>query len=230
MTQEKPKPARRVSDVPEPPSRTASHLRVRSVQRRSEPDFPGVSAPSTLPPPPFQHEASVVALEWWLDAHMALASQLLWVRQMLDGVPSAGPHGEAVRQLIDLTENVRDALYELYCDAADDRMSRLVGRGAALELHVRGSYAWCVRVVGLLATVTSGLRTVAGPDWAAAKRGFQQASARYPAPPGSLRDAVRSLPLDFASPIEPLRNLPQDLEQLFTAMGELHDGLAKRLG
>jgi hypothetical protein len=171
----------------------------------------------------------VPALEWWLDAHMALASQLLWLRQMLDAVPSPGAHAEAVNQLIDCTENVRDALYELYCDAADDRMSRLVGRGAALELHVRGSYAWCVRVVGLLATLTNGLRTPAGPDWGTAKRGFRQASERYPGPPESLRDVVRSLPIDFASPIEPLRNLPQDLEQLFGAMGELHAGLGKRL-
>jgi hypothetical protein len=182
-----------------------------------------------LRPPPFESETSVQALEWWLDAHMALASQLLWLRQMLESVPAPGAHREAVGQLIDCTENVRDALYELYCDAADDRISRLVGRGAALELHVRGSYAWCVRVVGLLATVTNGLRTPAGPDWAAAKRGFWQASDRYPGPPEALREAVRTLPIDFASPIEPLRNLPADLEQLFDTMGELHAGLGKRL-
>ena len=52
---------------------------------------------------------------------------------------------------------------------------------------------------------------------------------RYPAPQDALCAAVRGLSIDFASPIEPLRNLPQDLEQLFAAMGELHAALGKRL-
>jgi hypothetical protein len=212
------------------PSRTASHTRFKSLLQRSDTTGPGSSAPSTLPPPPFQSEAAVVGLEWWLDAHMALAAELLCLEQLVDAMPEAGAHGETIRRLTANAEAVRDALYELYCDAADDRMAPLLGRGAALEMHVRGSYAWCARVVGLLATVTNGLRDEAGQDWAAVKAGYRESVDRFVAPPEALREGARALPIDFTSPIEPLRNLPQDLEQLFASMLELQTTLTKRFG
>lgn len=217
-----------------PSPRSESHTRFKApIAQRSDGIPPGSGAPSTLPPPPFERETAVPALEWWLDAHMALASELLWLEQLLDSVPptsgrSGGAHGDTVRQLVACTEAVRDALYELYCDAADDRMAHLVGRGAALEKHVRGAYAWCVQVVGLLATVINALRSPAGPDWGTAKRAFRQASEQYSGQSEALRASIRILPIDFSSPIEPLRNLPQDLEHLFSAAAELHAALAKR--
>ena len=61
------------------------------------------------------------------------------------------------------------------------------------------------------------------------KKEFQQAAALYPAHRSVLRQAVRGLPIDFTSPIEPLRNLPQDLEQLLASTEELHAVLQKRL-
>ena len=211
-----------------PASRTESHTRFKSPQQRIDDERSG--APSTLPPPPFESEAAVVGLEWWLDAHMALASQLLWLQQLLDTVPAGGAHAETVRQLVGRTEAVRDALYELYCDAADDRVAPLMGRGAALERYVRGSYAWCVLVVGLLAMVTNGLRWPAGPDWAAAKRGYRQANEQFQVADEALRVAVEALPIERSSPVEPLRNLAHDLEQLFASGAELQKALASRFG
>jgi hypothetical protein len=205
--------------------RTASHTRLL----RADPDAPqGATAPSTLPPPPFASETSVVGLEWWLDAHMGLASGLLWLEQLLETVPDGDAHAETVRRLAAHTEAVRDALYDLYCDAADDRIAPLVGPGTPLEQHVRGSYGWCVRVVGLLATVTNGLRAESRPDWAIAKAEFRSATEHYPFVPPALRDGVLSLPIDFTSPIEPLRNLPADLDELIASMAELQSMLAKR--
>jgi hypothetical protein len=161
---------------------------------------------------------------------MALASELLWLEQLLVAGTEASAHLETVRGLMEQTEAVRDALYELYCDAADDRMATLVAPGATLEVHVRKSYAWCTRVVGLLAAITSGLRAPqrTGPDWAAAKACFREASALYAEPAGTLGQAVSALPIDFTSPIEPLRNLSRDLEQLLRAKGELQAALSKR--
>lgn len=208
---------------PAAPPRSSSYTRLRLDDPASE-----SRAPSTLPPPPFWNETSVAGLEWWLDAHMGLASGLLWVAHLLDTVEEGGAHAETVRRLVAHADGVRDALYELYCDAADGRITPLVGRGAALEHYVRGSYAWCVRVVGLLATVTNGLRTEPGPDWAVAKAEFRASTAHYPTVPPTLRDLLRSLPIDFASPTEPLRNLPLDLEQLVAAMVELEATLANR--
>jgi hypothetical protein len=227
MVTPKAKPAREPSS---PGVRPESHTRFKSPLQRSEGSGPRSRAPSTLPPPPFESEAAVPALEWWLDAHMALASELLWLEQLLEAVPPASgvAHAETVRHLVTRTEAVRDALYELYCDAADERMAALVGRTAALEVYVRGAYAWCVHVVGLLAAVINGLRSPVGPDWASAKRTYRQATERYTPPSEPLLQAVRALPIDFTSPIEPLRNLPQDLEQLFDAAADLHATLAKR--
>ena len=224
MVKRKDKPLGDESKRPVHDHRTASYTRLLRVDTEAS----GAGAPSTLPPPPFQSETSVVGLEWWLDAHMGLASGLLWLAQLLDTVPEGDAHADTVRRLGAHVEAVRDALYELYCDAADDRIAPLTGPGAALEQHVRGSYAWCVRVVGLLATVTNGLRAETRPDLVIAKAEFRAATSHYPATPPSLRDAVQALPVDFTSPIEPLRNLPHDLERLIEATEELQAMLAKR--
>jgi hypothetical protein len=163
---------------------------------------------------------------------MGLASELLWLEQLLEGVADAGPHLGTIQRLVSYVEAVRDALYELYCDAADERLMPLLAGEAPLESLVRLSYAWCKSVVGLLAAITYDLRGrgEAGLDWPAAKAGFREAEALLPKPSAGVRDAVRGLPIDFASPIEPLRNLPQDLEQLFASIEALHSTLAKRFG
>ncbi len=187
---------------------------------------------STLPPPPFGSEAEVPGLEWWLNAHMDLASELLWLEQLLEAMPEGGAHLGTMRRLVSHVEAVRDALYELYCDAADGRMGVLLGAGGVLETRVRLSYAWCRRVVGALASVASGLRSrgEAGPDWAATKSAFRDADRLYPPGADELRAGARSLAIDFGSPIEPLRNLPHDLEQLLASSEELRSTLAKRFG
>jgi hypothetical protein len=210
-------------------SRTSSYTRVKSPLRSADPH-----APSTLPPPPFESEVEVPGLEWWLGAHVGLASELLWLEQLLDTIPEGRAHVETMQRLVAHVEAVRDALYELYCDAADDRVAPLIGQqpGAILEERVRLSYAWCTSVVGVLATVANGLRARGdeGPDWAAAKAAFRHAETLHRAPSSELRDAVRLLRIDFTSPIEPLRNLPHDLDQLFASVEELHTALAKRFG
>lgn len=209
---------------PVPVPRKASHSRLVRV------DKTGARAPSTLPPPPFASETAVRGLEWWLASHMALVSEILWLDQVLDAAPEGNAHADTVRLLVAHAEGVRDALYELYCDAADERLAPLLGPTGALPAQVRGSYAWCTRVVGLLASLTGALRTEAGPDWASVKNEFRQAAATYPSGRSDLREAVRGLPVDYSSPIEPLRNLPQDVEELLSATEELHASLQKRFG
>jgi hypothetical protein len=211
----------------EPEIRPESHTRVRPPRQRNE--GPRAYSPSTLPPPPFESETAVPRLEWWLDAHMALASQILWLRHLLGAVTPGDAHTETVKLLVRQTESVRDALYELYCDAADDRIAPLVKRGGILEAHVRASYAWCVLVVRLLASITTDLRRPAGPDWSAVRRGSRQISSSFPSSSPGLREAIDDLPIDFTSPVEPLRNLGSDIDQLLAATGSLGDSLTKRL-
>lgn len=210
--------------LPAAPRRLSSQSQLRAPLLIEE----GVEAPpsSTLPPPPFQHESAVPELEWWLDGHMALAADLAWLEQLLDGGDD-GPHAETLRQLAGLADGVRDALYELYCDAADRRLSSLVGTGSALEQHVLCSYAWCARVVQLLGVLVHGLRA-GDPDWKAAKAAFQDVAAMYVADSEPVRSSVRALSIDSANPVEPLRNLPGDVEKLFTAIRELEIALEKR--
>ncbi|HEY1693453.1 MAG TPA: hypothetical protein VGG39_14900 [Polyangiaceae bacterium] len=212
------------SRAPALPPRKASYTRLTRIDRGS----PGPGAPSTLPPPPFESEAAVPGLEWWLDAHMALVAEILWLEQLLDAVPEGSAHADTVRRITAHTDTVRDALYELYCDAADERLAPLVGPDGALVPQVRDSYAWCERVVGLLVAVTSALRAEPGPDWTAVKLGFRQAAKIYPSQRSALRQAVRELGVDYTSPVEPLRNLPGDIEQLLSSTEELHVMLQKR--
>jgi len=209
--------------------RTSSHVRFKSpAARRDEPDS---QAPSTLPPPPFESEAQVAELEWWLDAHMALAADVLCIEQLLEATASrANGHADTVGRVLAHVEAVRDALYELYCDAADERIASLVAPGAALEAHVRASYAWCANVVAALKELTSGLRSPGGPDWAAVKGRYRAAAAAWRDAPPSLREAVASLSLDYGSPVEPLRHLPPHLDELFAAAATLREALDKRFG
>ena len=110
-------------------SRTTSHLRFKSPSRRDEgatdsASWMGGFTPSTLPPAPFEHEADVSGHEWWLDAHMNAAANILCLEQLVDVVMDSADvlALERVRALIARLGDVRDALYELYCDAADPRM------------------------------------------------------------------------------------------------------------
>ena len=161
---------------------------------------------------------------------MGLASGLAWLEQLLDTAPEGDAHAETVRTLAAHAEAVRDALYELYCDAADDRrLAPLVAPGTLLERQVAGSY-WLVRPRG--GTPRHGdqrvARAAAGPDWAAAKAEFR--SRRSTTRSRSRRCGRSSwrLDVDFTSPIEPLRNLPAHLDELFAATEELQSTLATR--
>jgi hypothetical protein len=214
-----------------------SHGRLRAFLQRTDAES-GAQGPNTLPPPPFENEASVQGLEWWLDAHMSLASELVWLEQNsdagVDGPPSSGQregHFEALRSLAEQASDVRDALYELYCDAADPRLSVLLApdaAGAPLEAYVRTSYDWCGRVVKLLGRITTDLRAPGGPDWNVAKSAFREAARHYPGDGDAARTAVQGLPIDYSIPVEPLRHLPSNLEQLLESAAELQSRLAKR--
>lgn len=210
------------------PNRTSSYTRFKSpIQRQGEAPEGG-HAPSTLPPPPFEHETQVAGLEWWLDAHMGLASGLAWLDQLLDGGGTTGAFAATVRGLAAQAEGVRDALYELYCDAADERLRDWTRSGTPFEAQVRGSYAWCSSVVALLGAITNALRGEGGPDWSAARALFRDVERKYARPEPGLKEALGALQIDTGNPVEPLRNLPQDLGRLFVESEALQGALAAR--
>jgi hypothetical protein len=167
---------------------------------------------------------------------MNLASSLLWLEQHYgDGTepPSSRKtdgHFEAMRVMVTEAGAVRDSLYELYCDAPDSRLEPLVSAGGTLEKYVRASYLWCEGIAALLAGLSAELRAGATPSWTAAKAAYREASVIYPGTGDTVLDAVKALGIDFTSPVEPLRGLLNDLEQLLRAMHRMHDGLAKRFG
>jgi hypothetical protein len=223
------------SAPPESKRAPQSGTRVKAILQRSEPHL---RAPSTLPPPPFETEAEVPGLEWWLGAHMALAADLLCLPLVADllclpPLVESGPeaheaHAMAVRQLSQLCDAVRDALYELYCDAADPRAAELSGLLAALEPPVRDTYAWCASVVAFLTWIAGELRSETGLDWSAAKVRYRELAAKRPQADDRPRALVASSPIDFASPVEPLRNLLANLDNLAAAISALDEALSKR--
>ncbi len=218
-----------------PPARPPSQGRLRAIIQRND-AAPGSQGPSTLPPPPFGSEAEVPGLEWWLAAHMNLASALLGLEQHYgDGIepPSSrrtDGHFEAMRAMVTEAGGVRDSLYELYCDAPDPRLEKLVAAGGTLEAYVRASYQWCDGVAALLGRLSAELRAGATPSWTEAKAAYRETSAVYPGAGTAVREAVKALGIDFTSPVEPLRGLLHDLDQLLSAMNRMHESLAKRFG
>jgi hypothetical protein len=167
---------------------------------------------------------------------MNLASSLLWLEQHYgDGTepPSSRKtdgHFEAIRGMVADATGVRDSLYELYCDAPDMRLEKLVAPGGVVESYVRKSYIWCEAVAALLGRVSAELRAGATPSWTEAKAASHEASIVYPASGDAVLAAVKGLGIDFASPVEPLRGLLHDVEQLLAGMHRLHESLEKRFG
>jgi hypothetical protein len=208
-----------------PPSegRTASHPRFKlpSLRREtsSDPDswLGGMPPPSTLPPAPFEREADVSGHEWWLDAHMSAASNVLCLEQLVDGVMEDADvlAVDRIRALIVRLGDVRDALYELYCDAADPRMHGRSTPDGALTGYITKLYAWCELVNEKLALVTTGMRTSAA-DWRVLAPAYDAEPSLFAEDARrSVRASIHELGVDFASHVEPLRNLPKDVEQMF---------------
>ncbi len=214
-----------------PARRPPSQGRLKAFIQRSD-AAPGSQGPSTLPPPPFESEAEVRGLEWWLGAHMNLASSLLWLEQHHGEEPPSSQrtdgHSEAMRAMVTQAAAVRDSLYELYCDAADPRLESIVSGGGVLATRVRASYQWCEGVVELLGRLSADLRSGVTPDWSQARATYRGLAGLYPGASDDLRAAVKGLGVDFASPVEPLRGLLHDMEQLVTSTGDFHASLEKR--
>jgi hypothetical protein len=162
---------------------------------------------------------------------MGLASDLLCLGQALDVLPEGrATHADALRQLSAHVAEVRDALYELYCDAAHPRTSDLHGFLGSLEPHVRQAYAWCGAVVALFLQVAAQLRAESALDWEAAKAAYRAAVEKLPRFALGLREAVYGFGIDFTSPVEPLRNLTTNLDQFAGTVDALDEALAKRFG
>jgi len=193
--------------------------RVRRVIQRAEPNARR-SSPSTLPPPPFASEVNVEGLEWWLDSHVEFASRLLCMGQAIESV-GAPADRMALSGATRVLEHVRDALYELYCDAADIRLADLLISGRELDLHVRATYDWCGAIVDGMNAFACRLREANESSEGCFPQAFRHAGTLPVPPMDPLLAAIRGLHLNFASPVEPLRNLERDIEQLHASVEEL---------
>ena len=77
---------------------------------------------------------------------------------------STSEQGRSGLGLAAQAEGVRDALYELYCDAADERLRAWTGPGAPFEAQVRGSYGWCASVVTMV-SINWRMSIRSGSNW-----------------------------------------------------------------
>jgi hypothetical protein len=190
-----------------PPARHESQSRVRRVSDRS--------LPSTMPPRPLPTEAELAPLEWWLDAHMNVASNLLCLEQMrgADSIDTfLAPLGE-----------LRDALYELYCDSGDPRMRALQGADSALAAYVSGLYALCDEILEAL-SVVSAMRSdhpdlvQITADMKLRCAAFAQASSQLP---DRAATALASVEVDDTNAVDPLRNVGEHFQDVVRAAGVL---------
>jgi hypothetical protein len=203
--------------------RTTSYTRFKSPVRRAED-----TAFSTLPPPPFENEVDVPGHEAWFESHMNVASSLLCLEQIVDHVPEES--AEKIRGFMRDLEAVRDALYEMYCDAADPRLSALAASGAPLDVFVTKLYAGCSAVLESLVSLATSLKNGEAPPDAVIQN-LAEASNMFVFPgAGEITRMVRELEIDTASPVEPLRNLHKDLDEMFSSATWLHHNLKKQFG
>ncbi len=164
----------------------------------------GSGAVSTLPPPPFEKESDVAELEWWLESHMSLAGGQLCVEQ---ATTNEDTFAIAVSHCL---EGLRDALYEMYCDTADPRMRSLSGDEAPLGRFVRAVYATTEEIVSfMLDSERDRARAHALADKLLALPSLD--ASRW----------VPGLALDSHNPLEPLRNLSNDVAELASAVERL---------
>lgn len=201
-----------------PPTRAESHIRFKAPARRSEArESATPRAPSTLPPPPFLSEAEVAGSEWWLESHMNLAGKLLCLEQVMDAVPAQS--AARVRGVLEDLSEVRDALYEVYCDAADPRMRAWTAEDAPFATYIIGLYAWCDGVAD------AHIVLARKPELAASGEAGETATAAPLFDDGAaqkITDALHSLDIDQTSPVEPLRNVFKDIEEMFFVARSLH--------
>ncbi len=200
--------------------RPLSYLRFRMRGESSE-----EGSVSTLPPPPFENETDVASLEWWLEAHMNLAGGQLCVEQALavratppDRASSGtSPAQSAANAVSNSLESLRDALYEMYCDAADPRLHELASTDAALGRYVRTIYVVIEDVVSFMldgGATTPVRKTRAG----------QLADTIALVPPLD-NTWIAKLAIDSNNPLEPLRHLSRDVTVLSAAVRDVAQAL-----
>ena len=214
--------------------RTPSHIRTRSPSRPDS-EAPPISVidsyretytesgPPTLPPVPFEREADVSGHEWWLEAHLTLAANVLCVEQLIE-VAAGGADALAIERsmaLLARLDEVRDSLYELYCDTADPRMAQQTAAGGVLPGYIGRLYTWCDSVADRLVTIASRMKNgpaewaQLGPSLVEAEHLLDDVTTR------AVRTSIASVDVDFTSPVEPLRTLPKDLDAMFTSAAAL---------
>ncbi len=210
--------------------RTTSHTRVRSPLKRESDSAPPLaldafteSGPPTLPPVPFENEADVSGHEWWLEAHLTLAANVLCVEQLIE-VAAGGADALAIERAMALQtrlDEVRDALYELYCDTADPRMTSQTAAGAVLPGYIGRLYAWCDSVADRLVTIAARMKN--GPaEWQTLAPALGEAEHLLDdVTTRAVRTSIASVGVDFSSPVEPLRTLPKDLDAMFASAAAL---------
>jgi hypothetical protein len=199
------------------PARRESQSRVRRVLDRS--------LPSTIPPRPHPTDAELAPLEWWLDAHMNVATNLMCLEQAVaasgDRLQKTGP--ACLAALLGPLGELRDALYELYCDGGDPRMRALQTAGSPLSAYVSGLYALCDEILETFA-VASGLPS-GHPELAETASEIATRCAAYAAAttdlPEKATQALAAVAVDATNPVDPLRNASQHLRDVIRAADDI---------
>jgi len=115
-------------------------------------------------------------LAWWLEAHMSLASDLVRLQQLRDGLSRKGRKTERIRLLAVRVERVRDALYGLYWRSSDVHRMLLAGGGRSFERDVQHGYDWCSRTIARLRSIALEVCDGTSPDWGALARELDDAA------------------------------------------------------
>jgi hypothetical protein len=149
---------------------------------------------------------------------MNVASNLLCLEQ---GVSANHKTVEAF--LVPLGD-LRDGLYELYCDSGDRRLRALVDADGPWSSYVSALYALSDEILEALVPIASEGRC--GPtELAQVLQGIAVRCAAFAHAAADLPDqtmkALESLGIDATNPVDPLRNASQHLGEVVRAAKEV---------
>jgi hypothetical protein len=214
-----PSTVRGYGHVPEgapPPAveKSPSHVRVRN---------PNDSVTSEMPTQEWSEACAFIDTMGELQLNFQV--NLLCLENTLEQMSydrSANAAADTLRTRIQELTDVRDALNDIYLDAAEPAFAPLFGAEAPLTAYIKGVYLWCNEVTGALTELSNALR-VLQPDWFELRQRIDRAGMWYfDGLPREIRPELErhQVRADFA----------EEIEQLFFAAIYLAQGLDKKFG
>jgi hypothetical protein len=194
---------------------------------------------SSIPPAPLARHSDLSTVEWWLQSQVNVASNLHCLEQMLAAMRKTP--SEAIVLLktpVGPLNELRDALFEVYCDVGDPRVKDVLGEPNLLNEYVRALYELCDSTLEALTNFAAEVQN-GTPDSERVRSDLARGAATFASaastPFGPMLEALRSFaidptdpkdPKDSTDPTPPLQHVVQHIGQMVSAATHLLEAIS----